>query len=229
MGDHRVVFTPSGLNGTVEHGTTVLEAARRLGADLDTVCGGRGICGRCQVLPASGSFAKWGITVGPDSLGAPAWIETDYRANRPLLEGHRLGCAATVTGDVVVDIPPSSQRHRQVVRKDLDLPPIVVDPSFTLWYVELTRAELGDEVTASGRLAEAVHLQHGQNRPTAPFSVLALLQPAIDRGEGRVTVAIDEADRIVAAWPGFVDAAYGVAVDVGFHHDRRPPVRPHDR
>ena len=114
VGDHRVVFTPSGLNGTVEHGTTVLEAARRLGADLDTVCGGRGICGRCQVMPAAGSFAKWGITVGPDALGAPAWIETDYRANRPLLDGHRLGCAATVTGDVVVDIPPSSQRHRQV-------------------------------------------------------------------------------------------------------------------
>ena len=52
MDDHRIVFTPSGLNGTVEHGTTVLEAARRLGADLDTVCGGRGICGRCQVAPS---------------------------------------------------------------------------------------------------------------------------------------------------------------------------------
>ena len=215
VGDHRVVFTPSGLSGTVEHGTTVLEAARRLGADLDTVCGGRGICGRCQVLPASGSFAKWGITVGPEALGAPASIETDYRGNRPLLEGHRLGCAATVTDDVIVDIPPSSQRHRQVVRKDLDLPPIVVDPSFTLWYVELTKAELGDEQTASGRLADALVVQHARPRPTAPFAVLASLQPAIDRGDGAVTVAVDEADRIVAAWPGFVDAAYGVAVDVG--------------
>ena len=37
VGDHRVVFTPSGLNGTVRHGTTVLEAARQLGADLDTL------------------------------------------------------------------------------------------------------------------------------------------------------------------------------------------------
>ena len=125
---HRVVFTPSGLSGTIEHGTTVLDAARRLGADLDTVCGGRGICGRCQVAPAEGTFAKWGITVAPDALGERAAIETDYRGNRPLLGGHRLGCAARVCGDVVVDVPPSRQVHRQVVRKDLDLPPIVVDP-----------------------------------------------------------------------------------------------------
>ncbi len=215
MGDHRIVFTPSGLNGTVEHGTTVLEAARRLGADLDTVCGGRGICGRCQVVPANGAFAKWGITVDADSLGPAASIETDYRGNRPLLDRHRLGCAAAIVGDVVVDIPPSSQRHRQVVRKDLDLPPMVIDPSFTLWYVEVAKAELGDESTAARILASAIEQQHGHVPASAPFPVLASLQPAIDRGDGAVTVAIDERDRIVAAWPGFVDAAFGVAVDVG--------------
>ncbi|HEY6800640.1 MAG TPA: hypothetical protein VI121_08360, partial [Agromyces sp.] len=113
MGEHRIVFTPSGLTGTVEHGTTVLEAARVIGADLDTVCGGRGICGRCQVAPATGSFAKWAITVEPDALGAPASIETDYHGNRPMLADHRLGCAARIEGDVVVDVPASSQRHRQ--------------------------------------------------------------------------------------------------------------------
>jgi uncharacterized 2Fe-2S/4Fe-4S cluster protein (DUF4445 family) len=215
VGDHRVVFTPSGLNGTVRHGTTVLEAARQVGADLDTVCGGRGICGRCQVAPAIGSFAKWAVTVDADALGPATSIETDYRGNRPLLDGQRLGCSATVLGDVVVDVPPSSQRHHQVVRKDLDLPPMVIDPLFTLCYVEVPKAELGDEVTAAGALASAVERQHLRPRPTAGFGVLASLQPAIDRGEGAVTVAIDELERIVAVWPGFVDSAFGVAVDVG--------------
>ncbi|MEA3184008.1 MAG: hypothetical protein QOJ74_485, partial [Ilumatobacteraceae bacterium] len=55
----RIVFTPSGLSGEVDTGTTVLAAARQLGVDLDSVCGGRGICGRCQVEPSTGSFAKW--------------------------------------------------------------------------------------------------------------------------------------------------------------------------
>ena len=90
----RVVFTPSGRSGSVPAGTTVLDAARALGVDVDSVCGGRGVCGRCQVRPAEGSFAKWGIDCGPGSLSAPGATEADYTGRRPLAEGRRLGCAA---------------------------------------------------------------------------------------------------------------------------------------
>ncbi|MFM7337149.1 MAG: drug:proton antiporter, partial [Actinomycetota bacterium] len=114
---HRVVFTPSGLDGVVDDGVTVLEAARKLGADIDSVCGGRGICGRCQITPSTGVFAKWGITVSQDSLSAPGETEVNYRAKRALVPGNRLGCAAKICGDLVVDVPATSQVHRQVVRK----------------------------------------------------------------------------------------------------------------
>ena len=57
----KLVFTPSGRRGHFAHGTSVLEAARRLGVDLDSVCGGRGICGRCQVVCMEGSFPKHNI------------------------------------------------------------------------------------------------------------------------------------------------------------------------
>ena len=42
-------------------GTPLLQAARSLGVDIDSVCGGRGLCGRCQVLLAEGDFAKHGV------------------------------------------------------------------------------------------------------------------------------------------------------------------------
>ena len=64
----RIVFTPSGLTGEVDTGTTVLTAARQLGVDLDSVCGGRGICGRCQIEPSTGSFAKWAIDSTADGV-----------------------------------------------------------------------------------------------------------------------------------------------------------------
>ena len=57
-----VVFTPSGKRGRFALGTPVLTAARQLGVDIDSVCGGRAICGRCQVVLSEGSFAKHGIT-----------------------------------------------------------------------------------------------------------------------------------------------------------------------
>ena len=47
--DALVVFMPSGKRGRFELGTPILNAARSLGVDVDSVCGGRAICGRCQV------------------------------------------------------------------------------------------------------------------------------------------------------------------------------------
>jgi len=59
--ESQVIFTPSGRRGRFAAGTTVLDAARALGVDLDSVCGGRGLCGRCQVVPGEGSYPKHGI------------------------------------------------------------------------------------------------------------------------------------------------------------------------
>ncbi len=70
-------------------GTTVLDAARELGVDLDSVCGGRGICGRCQVEPAFGAFAKHAITSSPDHLSPAGATERDYHGRRPLRSGAR--------------------------------------------------------------------------------------------------------------------------------------------
>ena len=70
MPTHRVVFTPSGLSGDVDEGSTVLDAARRLGVDLDSVCGGRGICGRCQIEVIEGEHAKHGLASAADHLTA---------------------------------------------------------------------------------------------------------------------------------------------------------------
>src|SRR6266851_9854532 len=57
-----VVFMPSGKRGHFPVGTPLLQAARSLGVDIDSVCGGRGLCGRCQVLVAEGEFAKHGVS-----------------------------------------------------------------------------------------------------------------------------------------------------------------------
>ena len=219
MGDtgelHSVVFTPSGLTGSVEHGTTVLAAARAVGADLDTVCGGRALCGRCQVEPGVGHFAKWGIEVRPDALGAADVVEGEYSGARPLRKGMRLGCVAAIHGDVVLDIPPQSQVHRQVVRKDLDVGAFDIDPLFSLWYVEIDEPSLGDPRSLADLVRNAVAVQHRREPPSVPLRALSMLQPAITQGSGAVSVAVDEENRVVAVWPGFVDAAYGAAIDVG--------------
>ena len=141
--DPLVIFTPSGKRGTFPTGTRVLDAARQLGVDLDSVCGGRGICSKCQVAPSFGDFSKHGITSSLGALSEWNSVEERYKSIRGMIDGRRLGCQALIEGDVVIDVPPESQVHKQVVRKSADTRDIVLDPATRLYYVEVDAPEIG--------------------------------------------------------------------------------------
>ena len=212
---HLVVFTPSGRRGQIAVGTTLLDAARQLGVDLDSVCGGRGICGRCQVEPTFGDFAKHGMTVAADHVSPRGTVEDSYRGRRPLAGSHRLACAATVCGDLVVDVPAGSQVHRQVVRKEVDLGDLELDPVLVLRLVEVPEATLDESIGEVRRLLEALDGQWGLTDITVDDRIVAELQAALTSGRRTITVAIRDDSLVVAAWPGLRDRALGVAVDVG--------------
>jgi uncharacterized 2Fe-2S/4Fe-4S cluster protein (DUF4445 family) len=206
-----VWFTPAGRRGTFPRGTTVLDAARSLGVDLDSVCGARGICGRCQVEVGT----RPGVGADPARLSAPTTTETGYAGRRPLVDGRRLGCAARIEDDVVIDVPESSQVHRQVVSKDaggLDLP---VDPVIALRYVEVAAPGMQEATGDLQRLAVALADEWQLAEVRVDHSVLRALQPALAQGERCVTVAVRSGRDLVAVWPGLRDRLFGVAFDVG--------------
>ena len=92
--DPLVVFTPSGKRGSFPVGTPVLQAARALGVDIDSVCGGRGLCGRCQVMVSEGEFAKHGVSSSNESLSAFSEPEARYARRQALAPGRRLSSKA---------------------------------------------------------------------------------------------------------------------------------------
>ena len=204
-------FTPSGRRGSVAPGTTVLEAARALGVDLDSVCGGRGICGRCQVEVGE----RPGVAADPTRLSAAGSVEASYRGRRPLTSGRRLGCAAQVLRDVVVRVPPDSQVHRQVVRKAVGQTAVPVDPVLRLRYVEVAEPTLADTTGDLQRLHAALADQWGLADLTVEHAALVALQPALEAGKRAITVAVRDERTVVACWPGLRDVVHGVAFDVG--------------
>ena len=213
--DAAVVFVPSGLRGRVGAGTTVLDAARSLGVDLDSVCGGRGICGRCQVVLSEGEFAKHQIDSRADHLTPVNDVETEYAADKGLTAGRRLGCQAELLGDVVIDVPPDSQIHRQVVRKEADAHPIEVDPVVRLHYVEVEEPTLASPRSDLARLQDALQREWALVDLQADLHVLAGLQKALRDGDWKVTVAVYDEALIIGVWPGYQDRALGIAFDVG--------------
>jgi uncharacterized 2Fe-2S/4Fe-4S cluster protein (DUF4445 family) len=211
----RAVFTPSGRRGSFPAGTSVLEAARALGVDLDSVCGGRGICGRCQILVSEGTHAKLAIESRAEHLTPFSEPEELYRARRGLAPGRRLGCHSRLLGDVVVDVPPESQLHRQVVRKDADVRAIELDPILRLHHVEVEQPSLGTQSSDLARLLEALEREWGLTGLDADPQVVRALQAALRTGKWAVTVAVHDGSTITAVWPGFRDVALGIAFDVG--------------
>ncbi len=213
--DALVVFTPSGKRGRFTIGTSLLDAARRLGVDIDSVCGGRAICGRCQCVPQAGVFAKHGIDSRPEHLGPLGETELRYRERRGLPAGRRLACQTRILGDLIVDVPPDSQVHRQVVRKRAEARAIRLDPVVRLHYVEVERPDMHRQRGDFERLQEALEREWGLSGLSIDLRSLQKLQPALRQGQWAVTVAVHDGRRIIALWPGFHERAYGLACDVG--------------
>lgn len=218
--DALVIFTPSGKRGRVTLGTPVLAAARALGVDLDSVCGGRGICSKCQVAPGVGEFAKHGVTVAPGALSPFNAVEERYDRVRGLKPGRRLGCQACIQGDVVLDVPPESQVHRQVIRKSATERVMVMDPATRLYYVEVTEPDMQDPTGDFQRLAAALQEQWQIDGLQTDLPVLRKLQPSLRKSGWKVTAAVHRdhtgTARLIDIWPGYRDAPLlGLAIDLG--------------
>ncbi|MGR3759375.1 ASKHA domain-containing protein [Roseobacteraceae bacterium NS-SX3] len=219
--DPLVIFTPSGKRGRFPAGTPVLTAARQLGVDLDSVCGGRGICSKCQITPSYGEFPKHGVNVEEDALSEWNKVEQRYKDKRGLIDGRRLGCQAQIQGDVVIDVPPESQVHRQVVRKRAEARDIVMNTSTRLFYVEVEEPDMHKPTGDMERLAEALETQWELEGVKTDLHILRQLQPALRKGNWKVTVAVhlgggSHPPKIMHIWPGFYEGPlYGLAVDLG--------------
>jgi uncharacterized 2Fe-2S/4Fe-4S cluster protein (DUF4445 family) len=219
--DPLVVFTPSGKRGHFAVGTPILTAARQLGVDLDSVCGGRGICSKCQITPSYGEFSKHGVTVKDDALSEWNSVEQRYQDKRGLISGRRLGCQAKVHGDIVIDVPPESQVHKQVVRKRAEARDITMNPSTKLYYVEVQEPDMHDPTGDLERLRKALSDQWQLENVHADLHILQKMQPILRKGGWKVTCAVhlgddENAPRIMHIWPGFYEGTvYGLAVDLG--------------
>lgn len=213
--DARVVFVPSGRRGRFALGTSVLDAGRHLGVDIDSLCGGRSLCGRCQIEVAEGDFPKHGVRSGADHLTPVGAAEAQCAERRRLKPGRRLSCQARISGDLVIDVPPDSQVHRPMVRKPHESRAIAVDPVLRLLFVQVEAADINAPTADLRRLQAALATQWGLSETRADLSVIRALGPALQAGIDRVTVAVRHGRELIGVWPGLYEAAYGLAVDVG--------------
>ncbi len=98
---HEIVFQPDGKRESFPEKTTILEAARVLGVDINSICGGTGACGKCIVQVISGKL--------PPSKA----VEEKYIGATGLKNGFRLGCLLRIIDDMVIKVPKESRTGTQ--------------------------------------------------------------------------------------------------------------------
>jgi uncharacterized 2Fe-2S/4Fe-4S cluster protein (DUF4445 family) len=212
----KVVFQPAGRQGEIPEGMTLLEAARRLGVEIESICGGHQTCGKCKIVVEEGDFPKFAVRSTAASLTPPSEREEEYAARRNFGLNERLSCACQVTGDLVIRVPEESQTRKQVVRKAVGIERhVTVDAPMRLYYVTLPPAELKDHRGDWERLCDELRGVHGLETLRIDPLLLPTLQPALEREKRGITVTIFNGEEVVRVQPGFHDAIYGVAVDVG--------------
>jgi len=215
-GDVKVLFMPSGRRGFFPRGTPLLDAARTLGVDIDSVCGGRGLCGRCQISCVTGSFAKHQIESDVDHLSPFSATEEKFEERKgPLKSGRRLSCHTTLLDDAVIDVPAESQVHRQIVRKEMESRDIRLDTATRLYYVQIDKPSLEDPRGEVQFLFEALEREWDVTDVTLADSQLPALQAALTREDRGITVAVYQEHLITGIWPALFDRPRGIAIDVG--------------
>jgi uncharacterized 2Fe-2S/4Fe-4S cluster protein (DUF4445 family) len=213
----KLIFQPSGRRGEVDKGMTIIEASRRVGVDIEALCGEKKVCGKCKVRIEEGFYEKYGIQSSRDHVSP--WMEEEEKfvnAEQRAL-GYRLGCCAKIEGDLLIFVPEESRAGKQVVSKAARDIPITWNPAVKEYYVEVIEPSFEHPTGDFERIQDELKRQYGLSDLTIDYWALMKL-PARLREDRRwaMTVSVWMDKEIIRVLPGKqIGANFGLAVDIG--------------
>lgn len=197
-----VIFQPSGIRSVYREEISLLEAARRAGVFVDTACGGGVSCGKCRLRVVK--------TAGASALTAE---EKGCLTEAEIAAGWRLGCAATISGDTIVEIPVRDTLKQVILEEgrnvESDLSPAVV-----AYRLSLPRATLEDNRTDWQRVVDSLS-EMGVDAKEIDYQALKELPGAIRHGRWQITLYLLYGEKVIGVRPGWQADTYGLAVDLG--------------
>jgi len=181
--NYLVEFTPAGVQTTVPAGATVLDAARKAGVYIESLCGGDGVCGKCRVIVRRGI-----VDAGT----------TDLLTREEVREGYVLACEAEVAGDLLVEVPAESQLRGRVREVDiaeqrlseftaLERQPTKLDPLVKKYCFKVPAPSLENNRADLERLEQQLHKLDGPAEYQMGLKVTRRLPGVVREAGGTVT------------------------------------------
>ena len=166
-------------------------------------------------------------------LSAFSAVEERYDEKRGLPPA--AGCPArpSCSAIVVIDVPPESQVHKQVVRKAAETRAIEIDPATRLYFIEVEEPDMHKPSSDLERVYRGARRAMGDRR-RSPAILAIIARSAEGTAQGRMedhrrrqSRAPGGGNRLIAIWPGFHDKALRPCHRCRLDHHRRPSHQSH--
>ena len=195
----RVILQPMNRVVTVPSGTSLLAAITLAGLSIESICGGKGTCGKCRVILDKGSCRD-----APDT-GTGCRLTRKERE-----EGYHLACQVTLLSDAGFTIPVESRIDSPQIL--VTKPPAAgtVEPQVMQYLVELSPVEGLPVASQSVRFAGYL----GMRPRMTDDQYHALLSS--DTPRAAVLSPLHSPPKVLAILPAESPVRlYGVAIDLG--------------
>jgi uncharacterized 2Fe-2S/4Fe-4S cluster protein (DUF4445 family) len=193
----RLIFHPLNIVANVRKGTNLLVAIREAGIWCESICGGKGECGKCRVVINKGAYSTGGGSL-------------KHITEEDLTKGYALACEVSVEGDMEVTIPLESRIRKPKILSEGLLSFDVFLPGVQRYLVNRRTQGLypfpGGSLALTGYNGPRPHVSDRLFKEIlsspSPVSVL------VTRSPGYPEVIRVDPGNVGPAW-------YGVALDLG--------------
>ncbi|MEM4723921.1 MAG: 2Fe-2S iron-sulfur cluster-binding protein, partial [Candidatus Hadarchaeum sp.] len=212
----KVVFLPDGKSIEVGVGTNLLEAAKKVGITLESVCGGKGTCGKCRIIVEAGAGNLNKITREELNL-----VKIGKFSRELLDRSYRLACMTKIEkiidmdGRIVVTVPTESRLGAQKILVEGLEKELKFNPLIKKYFVELPQPTLSDPKPDLERILDGLKANNVDFVET-DYKILGELPEVLRKGNWKCTVTIWNDKEIISIESGDTSKRkYGLAVDIG--------------
>ncbi|MBW1612620.1 MAG: DUF4445 domain-containing protein [Deltaproteobacteria bacterium] len=213
MKKFKVTFLPDGKDIEVEENTTLMQAAGKAGVYVNTICGGKGVCGKCRVQVINGK-AK----ADKHAIALLTKEEID--------DSYVLACQTRVQDNLEVVIPPESRLEAEqilltdsFVSEAASVESAHFEPLVQKLYMELQEPSNEDNIADSDRIIRELKRKTKYNAYERSLGCLRELGSKLRNSGWKVTATIARQNngwKILEIDTGDTnDNNYGLAIDVG--------------
>jgi uncharacterized 2Fe-2S/4Fe-4S cluster protein (DUF4445 family) len=194
------VFLPEEREVVADVGTTILDAATAAGVHLETICSGRGTCGKCRVLIK-------GYDAPP-----PTWVDNRRLSPAQLNAGWRMACEHPLTAGGTYTHPLVETNLRTV--ESADVGEITLRPNVRKYVIAPTAPHLEDQQFDWPRVQDGLAgLAGGVDTSIAALRKLPGVMAQV--GKGPITVTLVGSRAVDFESGDTSETMYGMAFDIG--------------